>query len=57
VERLLADPGIVRNRAKTQATINNAHRCLELREEFGSPAGYVWRLEPMRARILRCSTR
>ena len=46
VERLLADPGIVRNRAKIEATINNAHRCGELAEEFGSLAAYVWRFEP-----------
>jgi DNA-3-methyladenine glycosylase I len=46
VERLLADPGIVRNRAKIEATINNARRYTELAEEFGSLAAYVWRFEP-----------
>jgi DNA-3-methyladenine glycosylase I len=46
VDRLLADPGIVRNRAKIQATVNNARRCLELLDEFDSLAGYVWRFEP-----------
>ena len=46
VERLLADPGIVRNRAKIIATINNARRCLELTKEFGSLAAYVWSFEP-----------
>jgi DNA-3-methyladenine glycosylase I len=46
VERLLADPGIVRNRAKIDATINNARRYPELVEEFGSLAAYVWRFEP-----------
>jgi DNA-3-methyladenine glycosylase I len=46
VDRLLADPGIVRNRAKIQATINNARRCLELLAEFDSLAGYLWRFEP-----------
>jgi DNA-3-methyladenine glycosylase I len=46
VDRLLADPGIVRNRAKIQATINNARRYLELRDEFDSLAGYVWKFEP-----------
>ena len=48
VERLLADPGIVRNRAKIEATINNARRDAELAEEFGSLAGYVWQYEPDR---------
>lgn len=46
VRRLLADPGIVRNRAKIEATVNNARRCLELRDEFGSLAAYVWSYEP-----------
>jgi DNA-3-methyladenine glycosylase I len=46
VERLLADPGIVRNRAKIEATINNARRYAELATEFGGLAAYVWRYEP-----------
>ena len=46
VERLLADPGIVRNRAKIEATINNARRYGELAAEFGSLAAYVWQYEP-----------
>jgi DNA-3-methyladenine glycosylase I len=46
VERLLADSGIVRNRAKIEATINNARRYAELATEFGSLAGYVWGFEP-----------
>ena len=46
VDRLLADPGIVRNRAKIEATINNAGRYGELAAEFGSLAAYVWRFEP-----------
>ena len=46
VERLLLDAGIVRNRAKIEATIGNARRCLALVEEFGSLATYVWSFEP-----------
>ena len=46
VARLMSDAGIVRNRAKIEATINNARRCIELREEFGSLAAFVWRYEP-----------
>jgi DNA-3-methyladenine glycosylase I len=46
VERLLGDAGIVRNRAKIEATVNNARRCVELRGEFGSFAAYVWGYEP-----------
>jgi DNA-3-methyladenine glycosylase I len=37
---------IVRNRAKIEATINNARRCLELIAEAGSLASYVWAFEP-----------
>ena len=46
VDRLLADPGIVRNRAKIEATVNNARHYDELAGEFGSLAAYVWRFEP-----------
>jgi DNA-3-methyladenine glycosylase I len=46
VERLLADAGIVRHRGKIEAAINNAKRAVELVEEQGSLAGYVWRFEP-----------
>lgn len=46
VARLMADAGIVRNRAKIEATINNARRYPELVEEFGSLAAFVWRFEP-----------
>jgi DNA-3-methyladenine glycosylase I len=46
VDRLLADPGIVRNRAKIEATVNNARRYGDLVTEFGSLAAYVWRFEP-----------
>ena len=45
VERLLSDAGIVRHRGKIEATINNARRCIELVEEFGSLASYVWAYE------------
>jgi DNA-3-methyladenine glycosylase I len=46
VERLMHDTGIVRNRAKIDATINNARRYRELVDEFGSLAAYLWRYEP-----------
>jgi DNA-3-methyladenine glycosylase I len=42
VERLLADSGIVRHAGKIRSTINNAHRALELAQEFGSLAAYFW---------------
>ena len=40
--RLMADPGIVRNRAKIDATVENARCFLEVKSEFGSFARYVW---------------
>ena len=46
VTRLLADAGIVRHRGKIEATINNAQRALELVEEHGSIARFVWQYEP-----------
>ena len=42
VERLLADPGIVRNRLKVAATVGNARAFLEAQREFGTFAAYVW---------------
>lgn len=43
VERLLADPGIVRNRLKIEAAVTNAKRTLEAAGEFGSFDAYIWR--------------
>jgi DNA-3-methyladenine glycosylase I len=42
VRRLLADPGIVRNRAKIEATIANAWAVLRLQQEYGSFDRYIW---------------
>jgi DNA-3-methyladenine glycosylase I len=44
--RLLADAGIVRNRAKIDATIDNARGVLALRGEYGSFAAYLDRFAP-----------
>ncbi len=43
VEELLQEPGIVRNRLKVKAAVNNAQRFLEIRNEFGSFDRYIWR--------------
>ncbi len=43
VGQLLANPGIVRNRLKVAATIDNARAFLTVREEFGSFDAYLWR--------------
>lgn len=42
VEKLLADPSIIRNRLKVEAAIINAQRFLELQQEFGSFDAYIW---------------
>ena len=46
VARLLDDASIVRHRGKIEATLNNAKRAVELVDEEGSLAAYVWRFEP-----------
>jgi DNA-3-methyladenine glycosylase I len=43
VERLLIDPGIVRNRAKIEATIANARAVLDVQRAYGSFDAYLWR--------------
>jgi DNA-3-methyladenine glycosylase I len=42
VEKLLANPGIIRNRLKIAAAINNARRFLDVQEEFGTFDKYIW---------------
>jgi DNA-3-methyladenine glycosylase I len=46
IERLVGDAGIVRHRGKIVSTVNNARRALELQQEAGSLAAFVWRYEP-----------
>ena len=46
ISRLMNDEGIVRNRAKIEATIGNARQCASIFDEFGSLAAYVWSFEP-----------
>src|SRR6187549_3603386 len=43
VERLMLDPGIVRNRLKLESTVKNARAFLKVQAEFGSFAKYQWR--------------
>jgi len=42
VERLMNDPGILRNRLKIRSAISNAQRFLDVQEEFGSFDRYIW---------------
>jgi DNA-3-methyladenine glycosylase I len=40
--KLLENPGIIRNRQKVRAAINNARKFLEVKEEFGDFTAYMW---------------
>lgn len=42
VEKLLADPSIVRNRLKVEASVNNGRCFLQVRKECGSFDAYLW---------------
>jgi DNA-3-methyladenine glycosylase I len=42
VQKLLQDPGIVRNRLKIQSAVTNAGRFLDIQEEFGSFDQFIW---------------
>jgi len=42
IEKLLLDPGIIRNRLKIAAAVSNAQHFLSVQEEFGSFDKYLW---------------
>ncbi|MDR0481359.1 MAG: DNA-3-methyladenine glycosylase I [Gallionellaceae bacterium] len=42
IKSLLNDPGIVRNRLKVEAAVNNAQKFLEMQKEFGSFDAFIW---------------
>jgi DNA-3-methyladenine glycosylase I len=42
IGRLMADAGIIRNRLKIEAAVNNARRFLEIQKELGSFDRYIW---------------
>ena len=42
IEKLLQDPGIIRNRLKIEATINNARKFLEVQSRYGTFSEYIW---------------
>jgi DNA-3-methyladenine glycosylase I len=56
IERLLVEDGIIRNRLKVNAAVNNARRFLNVQEEFGSFGEYIWRFvdgRPIQNRLQR----
>lgn len=42
IEKLLLDPGIVRNRLKVESAVQNARAFLTIQKEFGSFSAYQW---------------
>ena len=53
IRSLLQDPGIVRNRLKINATVENAKAFLRVREEFGSFGPYIWQFVGGKPRVNR----
>ena len=54
VEKLLLDPGIIRNRLKVESTVSNAKAFLKIQKEFGSFDTYIWAFvknKPIKNRI------
>ena len=56
VRKFLKDPGLIRNRMKIEAAINNARRFLEVRKEFGSFSGYLRRFTEGKTLVNRWKT-
>ncbi|WP_036678114.1 DNA-3-methyladenine glycosylase I [Daejeonella oryzae] len=52
IERLMLDAGIIRNRQKIEAAINNAKLFLKIQEEYGSFSDYMWGFLPDKKPIL-----
>ena len=56
IDKLVADPGIIRNRLKIEAAVTNASALLEVQEEFGSFDKYAWRFVDGKPRQNRWKT-
>jgi len=53
VQKLLLDPGIIRNRQKIEAAVRNARAFLTIQEEFGSFDGFAWGFVGGQAKVNR----
>lgn len=53
IQKLLLDPGIIRNRQKIEAAVRNAGAFLAIQEEFGSFDAYSWRFVGGQAKVNR----
>jgi DNA-3-methyladenine glycosylase I len=56
IERLLQDPGIVRNRLKVNAFVTNARAFLAVQDEFGSFDKYIWQFVGGKPKVNRWKT-
>lgn len=56
IERLIQNPGIIRNRLKIETSVNNARRFLEVQKEYGSFSRYIWDFVDNRPKINRIKT-
>ena len=56
VDKLTADPSIIRNRMKIEAAVRNARAFLAIQDEFGSFDAYCWRFVDGRPRLNRWKT-
>jgi len=52
VERLLADPGIIRNKLKVNSAIRNAQLFIEIQKEYGSFSDFIWAFFPDKKPVL-----
>jgi len=56
IEKLALDSGIIRNRMKIGAAVENARAFLKIREEFGTFDSYCWRFVDGRSKVNRWKT-
>ena len=56
IEKLVLDPGIIRNRMKIEAAVRNARAFLKVQEEFGKFDSYCWRFVDGRPKLNRWKT-
>jgi DNA-3-methyladenine glycosylase I len=56
IEKLMVDPGIVRNRLKIAGAVRNARAFLEIQKEFGTFDAYCWRFVGGRPKVNRWTT-
>ncbi len=56
IERVLAFPGIIRNRKKIEATVTNARQFIQIQQEFGSFDSYIWGFVNNKPVVHACKT-